>query len=270
MKGSIRKTGKQSWEIRVDVGKDPSTGKRRQKSISIRGTKKEAERKLAEIICQLESGSFVEPAKMTFGEYMERWLRDYVGMTVRETTRESYETLVRTHIVPALGHIPLSKLSPVHLQEFYARALENGRKDGRGGLSTRTVRYIHGLIHEALDRALKQGIVARNVADAAEPPRESKREIRPLKEEEVARLLAEIRDMRLLVPVTLAVLGGMRRGEVLGLRWEDVNLSTGEVYVRQSLDRITKKGLVVGEPKTARSRRRITLPPSAVEVLKKW
>src|SRR5262249_1889634 len=151
-------------------------------------------------------------------------------------TFQEYEGYVRGQITPALGHHPLAKLQPLHIQGFYSQALQNGRKRGGGGLSAQTVLHLHRILHRALEQAVKWQLLARNPCDAVEPPRPERKEMKVLDATLTLRLLDAARGGRLHMPILLAVTTGMRRGEVLALRWEDVDLQAGTLSVRQSLE----------------------------------
>ena len=166
----------------------------------------------------------------------------------------------------ALGSYLLPKLSPLHIQAFYSRALVEGRKNGKGGLSAQSVVHFHRLLHKAFAQALKWQLLARNPVQAVEPPRAERQEMRALDEDETASLLSLLGESRLYMPVMLAVTTGLRRGEILGLRWTNVDLATGNITVVQSLEQ-TKEGLRFKTPKTCRSRRSIVLPAITIEAL---
>ncbi|GAW91904.1 integrase protein [Calderihabitans maritimus] len=181
-------------------------GRRRQKWISVRkelglpkpATKKQAEELLIQKLKELQEGWFIEPSKMTLKEYLHRWLEDYGRTNLRQTTFESYETTIRLHIIPEIGNIPLANLKPAHLQKLYADKLKGGRADGKeGGLSPRTVRYIHAILKEALKHAVKWELVARSVAEAVDPPKERPKGQQSWTAEEVHRFLEAVKDHRL-------------------------------------------------------------------------
>ncbi len=260
--GSVYRRGN-VWWVQVEVGQDPATGKRKRHFKGGFRTKREAEAYKAQVLADLQRGAFVEPAKITVGEFLERWLRDYAEVSVRLSTLESYRALVRRHLIPTLGATPLAKLQPIHLQEMLARKQQEG-------LSPRSVRYLYSLMREALGHAVKWQLVGRNVAEAVDPPKLEKEERQVLTQEQAQALLDGITDLRLLVPVSLALLGGLRRGECLGLRWEDVDQEEGRIYVRQTLEYVPGKGLMFGRPKTAKSRRPVDLPPLAFAILRRW
>jgi integrase len=265
MKGSMRQRSAGSWELRFDMGVDAS-GKRQQKNVTFRGTKREAQAELNRILHELATGLYAAPSKMTVADYLTRWLKDYAGPKVAPKTFERYQEIVRIHLTPDLGHHALTAIRPLHIQAAYTKALESGRKDGKGGLSAQTVLHHHRILREALEQAVKWQLLARNPADAVEPPRPGQKEMNALDEEQTVRLLKAAEGTRLYVPVVLAIATGLRRGELLGLRWADLNLEAGTLTVNRTLQ-VTRKGISYKEPKTRRSRRTIPLPAFAVEVL---
>ena len=169
MKGHIRRRGKSSWAVVVFLGRDPS-GKQHRKWHAVRGTRRDAQRELARLINEFNTGAYIEPARMTVSEFLDRWLTDYAKPKVSPKTYERYQEMIDGHIRPALGSYLLPKLSPLHLQAFYGRALAEGRKDGKGGLSPQSVVHFHRLLHKAFDQALKWQLIARNPLLAVEPP----------------------------------------------------------------------------------------------------
>lgn len=266
MKGHIRKRGKESWSIIIDLGRD-ETGKRRQKWATVRGLRADAERELRRLLTSLDQGTFVEPNKLVVGEYLEQWLKNYAKSSVSGKTFERYADIVRSHLIPAFGSIPLLKLQPLHIQGYYTKALESGRRNGLGGLSAQTVLHHHRVLREALNRAIKWRLLIRNPADAVEPPKPEHKDMRALTETETAKLLERARSSKAYMPVLIAVTTGMRRGELLALRWKDVDLNNAGLSVRQSLEQ-TKEGLRFKQPKTTKGRRTIALPSLLVDALR--
>ena len=266
MKGHIRQRGPQSWAVVLDLGRDAS-GKRRQKWHTVRGTKKDAQRELARLLHELNTGAYVEPSRMTLSDYLDRWLEDYARPNVSGKTFERYEEIVRLHLKPALGHHTLSKLQPLHIALYYSEALASGRTDGSGGLSARSVLHHHRVLRAALHQAVKWLLLPRNPADAVDPPRPKHREMRALDEAATAKLLRAASESRLSLPVLLAVTTGLRRGEILGLRWQDIDFEKSSLAVRQSLEQ-TRDGLAFKQPKTSKGRRVVALPGLAVDALK--
>lgn len=268
MKGSLIQRGT-AWYAVVDLPRG-ADGKRKQKWHKLAArTKREAQQELAKLVADLARGTYVEPTRLTVAEYLERWLADYAKPNVAPKTFERYEGIVRNHLVPALGSVPLAKLQPLHIQEYYSRALQSGRRDRRpGNLSPTTVLHHHRLLREALGQAVRWQVIPRNPADAVEPPRPAAKELRVLTAEQVDRLLEVAKGTPLSMAILLAVATGMRRGEILALRWQDVDLEAGTISVRRALEQ-TRAGLRFKEPKTAGSRRVVVLPTFAVEVLRR-
>ncbi|HPQ16667.1 MAG TPA: site-specific integrase [Bryobacteraceae bacterium] len=267
MKGSLRKRGERSWEIRLYLGRDPKTGEELRQSISFKGPKKAAEAELARLVNQIETGAFLPPAKLTVSEFLDRW-REYIKTRVGTRTFERYASLIEHWIRPELGALPLAKLQPLHVQQLYNRALEGPRRDGRpGGLAPQSVLHIHRVLSEALKMAVRWQLAARNVCDAVEPPSVRQAEIQAIDESQTVFLLDAARGTRLYIPILLAVSCGLRRGEILALRWTDVDWVQGLLWVRRSVEQ-TRAGAAIKEPKSPRSRRSVALATVALEALK--
>jgi len=183
-------------------------------------------------------------------------------------TAKSYEMVIRKHIIPSIGRIPLKKLQPAQVQSYYTEMRKSGRTDGKGGLSNRTVLYHHRILHEALKHAMRLELVHRNVTDAVIPPKMEEYEAVTLTLEETAKLLEAAKQTRLYIPILLAISTGMRRGEVLGLRWKDVDLNRRTVRVVQILITDGQK-LLFTPPKTKKSKRTIDITDVLTQALKK-
>lgn len=267
MRGHIRRRGSRSWAVVIDIGRDRS-GKRRQQWHSVKGLKEDAENKLIELLRSLRTGEYVEPSKLTVEELLKQWLRDVAKASTSGKTYERYAEIVDTHLIPALGHHRLAKLQPLHIQEFYAEALRSGRRDGRGGLSRRSVVHLHRVLHLALRQAVRWQLLARNPAEAVDPPRPRPREMRVLDEDQMGQLLRLAVGTPFYVAVLLAVTTGMRRGEILALTWADIDFKAGNLVVTKSLEQ-TRAGLTIKAPKTAKGRRTIPLPGLAINALRR-
>jgi integrase len=266
MRGHIKKRGKDSYSVVVSVGRDPATGKYKYLWESVRGTKREAERRLSEVLSQIDNGTFTRPSKRTLAEYLDAWLKEYVWAELAPRTAEGYELVVRRHLIPALGQIALTGLKPEHIQHYQSEKLSRGRADGKGGLSPRTVRHHYMALHAALERAVKMGLVVRNAADAVSPPRFQRHQWQSLSEFGVGSVLEAARATPYYVLFYQALFTGMRRSELLALRWCDVDLVLGRIQVTRSLHQLRGGEVVIGSPKSERSRRPVSLPPSAVVV----
>lgn len=254
--GSIYKRDDGRWVASVTLGYDG--GKRKRKSF-YGDTRREVQAELTKALRDLQQGLPLADERQTLGAYLDRWLDEVAKPKIRAKTYHSYAQLIRLHLKPELGHVVLAKLSPQDVQEFLNRKLESG-------LSARTVQYLHALLRASLNRALKWGLVARNVAALVDPPRVESGEVTPLAPDQARQLLDALQSERLqaLFAVPLAV--GLRPGEALGLRWKDVNFTTGTLSVTRALQRIEGK-LQLVELKTRRSRRTIALPDVALAAL---
>lgn len=268
MQGHIRRRGRDSWAVVIDLGRDPGTGKRKQAWRSLKGTKRDAEALLVQLLHQRDMGVDQSPGKATVAEYLERWLRDYVQSSTAPRTFERYEQIVRCHLTPMLGSIPLGKLRPQHIQSCYSRSLQEGRADGtRRGLSAQTVLHHHRVLREALHHAVRWQLIARNPADAVAPPRPDRREMNVLDQDGVQCLLATCKDLEFHALVFVAIATGLRLGELLALRWSDVDLGARNLRVTRTLQHVNGRGLLFREPKTRSARRRVALSRETTSVL---
>jgi integrase len=265
----VRKRPKESWEIYLDIGLDPVTGKRLRHYETIKGSKKLAKQRLAELEVSIEKGSYIKPKRITLAEWLSNWLNGYVTTNCGIRTAQSYQSEVRRHLIPALGAIPLTQLQPQQLQNYYAHALSQGRVDGKGGLSARTVQYHHRILFEALSHAVKTGLLDRNVAEVVDPPRPEHKSMATLAPEDVPRFLKVARDTPYYLLFYTALYTGMRLGELLGLRWCDVDLDMAFLSVVQALYKRSGVCNMV-KPKSSHSRRRIALSPSLVLLLREY
>jgi integrase len=215
--------------------------------------------KLAKALSDRVDGLVFDAGAMTVGEYLDRWLQD-VRDTVRQGTHKRYEYAIKPHIKPALGRIKLKDLNPAQLRWFYRERLYSG-------LAPATVHKLHIVLHKALKAAVADGLIPRNVAAGVKLPRITREEIDPLRLEETRRLLDAARGDRLKALYVLALNTGMRQGELLALKWDDLDLERGVLRVRRTLTQVDK-GFALGEPKTKKSRRTIRLTASAVRALR--
>ena len=268
MRGGTRKRGT-TWTWHLGVV-EPATGRRRQLSKGGFRTKRAAQAALNEAMAALQAGTFVEPSRMTLGAFLtEQWLPT-VRAAVRPTTWTTYRIYAEAQVIPALGHVALQALTAAHLNRLYADLAEHGRRDGRGGLKPKSVRHIHVLLHKALSDAVRWGLAARNVADAADPPRIPRREGGVWSAEELRAYLGATREDRLAAMWLLFATTGMRRSELVGLPWRAVDLeaSPGRIAVVQVVVVVDRQPVVVAEAKTASSHRQLALDPFTVAGLK--
>lgn len=276
MQGHIRKrnhttkAGKVTvnWYVVVDLGRD-AEGKRRQKWHGGFRTRKQAEVARTKIVADLHHGTYTEPTKLTLREWVEdKWLPT-VQTQVKPSTFESYARNMRHHVLPTLGGRQLRDIGPGQLNALYATLLSEGRRNGPGGLSAKTVHYIHTIAHKALADAVDAGVLAANAADRAKPPRprtQSATELRFWTPEQLRSFLALVEGHRLEAAWHLSSMTGMRRGEVLGLRWADIDLGNGRAHVRHALVSVSYE-LIFSTPKN-HCARVIDLDPATADHLR--
>ena len=224
-------------------------------------TRKEAHEKLQKAMRDCQQGKLLANSKQTVRQYLEQWLEQAHHPSIRETTYHEHGILLRVHILPALGHVPLQRLTPQRIQAFYAKKLDEG-------LSTGYIQTMHAILHKALDNAVKWELVPRNVCDFVTAPRIVRHERQPLTPDQAQQLLQAAKDHRLEALLTVAITTGMRKGELLALRWVDINLNDGSLQVRRTVSYISGKGYIESEPKTQKGRRKIILPPVVLLALK--
>jgi integrase len=270
MKGSVVKRG-DSYSIVLEVEHDPITGRRRQKWTSGYKTKREAERALSEAVTAAHAGVYVEPTKQNLRDFVEDWIAA-IGPTLRPATLYSYDRNLRLHVLPRLGSVQLRRIDGGMLNSLYAQLLADGKQsNGGGGLSARSVRYVHTIVHRAFRDAVRWGRITRNPADAADPPRASataRPTMKTWSAEELRAFLDYTAEHRLHAAFVTLATTGMRRGETLGLRWCDVDLTAGRLSIVQTVIAVNHD-VRIGSPKTARGRRTVALDPGTIAELRR-
>lgn len=264
-RGYIRHRSKGSWQVQVFLGKNLETGKWSYHTETVRGSRDDAERKLTELLRQVDLGSFVRPLGLTVREYFEQWYLDHVRVHVGNRTCEGYRGNLDRYILPKLGEVLLDKLTSRHVQAMESSLLREGGKKGQG-LSSTTVLQVHRIVSCALKDAVRLGLLSRNVAELVKSPRVKRYEARALTWAEVRLLLDSIADSGRRMVVFLALQTGLRRSEFLGLQWRDIDLPTGVLTVRRALVKLPSGGMELSVPKSGRPRA-VALSPAAVEAL---
>lgn len=266
----LRKDGR--WEGRIVIGYNEK-GLPKTKNVTAKSKSEciEKLKKLKDEIGIIQKDR-VKP-DMPFGEWIDFWYRNYCKMRIKESTQEGYESRIYKHIIPSIGKIPLNELTQNDLQKFYNNLKKEGRlryRDSLGeGLSDRLVRECHTNCRTALQKAFDEGLIKKNPASACKIPPKKSREMQVLSKEEIERFLIQAKYDGYFEIFVLALSTGLRRGETLGLKWEDLNFETGELKIRRQVRR-TKGKLIVSEPKTEESVRNIILPMSIVNILKDY
>ena len=226
------------YEARYTEGFDPGTGKQIQRSISGK-TQKEVAQKLKAAIAALDTGTYIAPCKMTVGEWMDAWSKQYLG-GVKESTVAAYNATIRTHIKPGIGAVRIDALDTNLVQNFYNR-LREPTKD-RGAVSPKTVKNVHGILHKALQQAVANGYIRFNPTNACVLPRIEKKELQPLDEAETKLFLDAVKGHPLELLYTVTLFTGMREGEALGLTWDRVDFMRGTILISRQLQKEKKAG----------------------------
>jgi integrase len=251
MRGSIRERTPGHWAIILDLP-NPETGKRRRKWHSFRGTKREAQVECARLISEMSGGLYVDAEKITVRQFLERWL-EHIKPRVSPRTHERYGEIVRKNLNPLLGAVVLTKLRPMQISDAYGKALSVGRRDGMGGLAPSTVRYLHVILKASMGQAVRWQMLARNPVDAVDPPKIERSVMRTYDLDQTAELIDATRGTRMTITVMLAVLCGLRRGEIAALRWRNINLGAAQLAVTESAEQTTA-GVRCKQPKSGRGR----------------
>lgn len=226
------------YEARYTEGFDPGTGKQIQRSISGK-TQKEVAQKLKAAIAALDTGTYIAPCKMTVGEWMDAWSKQYLG-GVKESTVAAYKATIRTHIKPGIGAVRIDALDTNLVQNFYNR-LREPTKD-RDAVSPKTVKNVHGILHKALQQAVANGYIRFNPTNACVLPRIEKKELQPLDEAETKLFLDAVKGHPLELLYTVTLFTGMREGEALGLTWDRVDFMRGTILISRQLQKEKKAG----------------------------
>lgn len=255
--GSIHKREDGRWVATVNLGF--VNGKRKRKSFYGK-TRAEVAEQLTKALSDRDRGLPIATERQTVEQFLTAWLENTVKPKNAPRTSESYHAMCRLHIIPDLGRVQLHKLTPQQVQALMQRKLD-------AGPSPRTVAYMRSILRIALNQALKWGMVGRNVAALVDPPRQRRYEARPFTPEQARAFLAAVKGDRMEALYTVALSLGLRQGEALGVRWQDIDLENGTLTVRYQLQRYGGK-LHLSEPKTEKSRRTVSLPAVCVAALR--
>lgn len=258
MKGSLKKRSDGTWTLRYDLPRD--NGRRRQRTVTFKGTAKQAQAELAKLIHEVETGRHATSGGLTVAAFLEDWLR-HKQQQLAAATFEDYQWRISKYVNPSIGHIRLDALRPLHLQRWYDEELAAGR-------SIYIVNYNHRIIRSALTDAVRWQLMAVNPAKSTSPPRLPRVTQKTIRIDAARAVVDAARGTRYFAPVLLALWTGMRRSEILGLRWQDVDLDKGLLLVRQSLIVTMSNQIVFKSPKTRSSRRPIALSIFAIAGLR--
>lgn len=269
-KKTVTRSGKEYtyWEARYTAGIDPGTGKQIQRSITGK-TQKEVAQKLKAATASIDAGTYFESSKMALGEWLDIWIKEYLGNT-KPHTKKSYEGVIKNHIKPGIGAVGLSALTPVHVQK-----LINGIKNTKSGMedspvNPKTVKNVHGVLHSALSQAIQCGYIRNNPADRTILPKRTKAEINILEDQQIAHFLKAIEGHKYQYLYQVDLFTGMRESELLGLQWGDIDFEAKFLTVRRQLQYLggSHGGYQFATPKSNKPRL-IMLPDRAVEALRR-
>ncbi|WP_458411461.1 tyrosine-type recombinase/integrase [Schinkia sp. CFF1] len=272
--GNIEERGKNTYRLTVSGGYD-GQGKRikYRKTITV-SSRRKAEKELAKFVAEVANGQFIQPVKQTLKEFAEFWLDTYAKKNLKVSTSHGYEQMLKTRVYPALGHIPLDKLKPLHLQQFYSNLQEDGtRLDGKkGGLSARTVKHYHNCISSILQDAVEWQVLSINIAHNVKPPKPTEVEADFYTEEEVKAILCVIKDenFKYYVLFSLAITTGLRKGELLGLEWSNIDFENKQLEVKKTIMYRHGIGVYEDTPKSKSSKRTLSLSDTEVSLLQKY
>jgi integrase len=289
--GSLEKRGPKTWRLVVSCGMKGDQQIKKKKTVTVKNSceqsscrgcaklnscraRKEANKLLMEYALEIEKGLLIDSGKLTFADFVERWIRDYAESNLAPKTLFRYKQMLNSRIFPAMGHLKIKLIRPAHLLEFYSNLQEDGiRLDGKpGNLSNQTILHHHRLISTIFTAAVQWEVIASNPASKVKPPKVTKQQIDCFDEEMVKLLLIEAgkEPLKHNVLVHLAVFSGLRRGEIMGLTWSDISFETNTLTVRQASQYIPGQGQFTKDPKTETSKRILSLPPFLISMLKEY
>lgn len=259
--GTIRRRSDGRWEARFTTGFDPKTGKQVQRSVYGK-SQNEVRERLTKIACELDDGTYMEPAKEMVGEWLDVWLEMYVQHSVKPYTLDAYQRTCDNYLKPALGHVRLIALTAPQIQRFYNDLLVKEK------LSAKTIKNIHGILHRALDRAVQLGMIRMNPSNVCDLPRVRRKEIKPMEQAEISAFLKAIEGDRFELLYQVTLFTGMRQGEVLGLTWDCVDFERENLYINKQLGKTRKVGGSYALVPTKNSQSRvITVATSVMDLL---
>lgn len=270
MRGNITRRGPDSWRIRFDVGAHPD-GRRKVQSVTVRGTKRQAQAKLAELLHSVDKGTYVEPSKIAVVEHMRARLAQWKSsVSINGKTAERYGELIENQIAPfSIAGKMLQRLKPLDIEAWHTELRTSGRKDGTGGVSARTIGHAHRILSKALKEAVKFDLTVRNAAgrDGQRAPKVDAQEIEIVPADKIGDIVTKLHGRAIFPKAILALFTGMRRGEIAALRWRNVDLAGKVIAVRESIEETKEHGPQFKATKTKNGLRDITLPDIVVETL---
>jgi len=261
MAGSIIKRGN-SYRLAIPTGEKDDKGRYKYHWETF-STWTKADKRRTQLAYEIENGTYTNPGKLTLSDFLDKWVKDYVKPNLASRTSEVYEMNVNNHVKPVLGKHRIGLLNKSHVSKFYSDKLAEG-------LSAQTVVHFHTMLHKAMETAIEWGLVTRNVIDLVKPPRVTKPEMQVWTAQEVMIFLATAKDSNYYAMFHLVLFTGLRRSELLGLKWGDIDFEGKVLSVNRSLQQKTDQSFVLRPPKTAGSVRTIEFTPNSLEVTKQY
>lgn len=260
--GSIRQRSESSWELTIDLGLD-GQGRRQRKFVSVKGKRADAERKLRELLTALDRGLPINTQKITLGQWLEVWMAEHTIPNLRPNTQERYRGIIDRHIIPRLGHLSLTRVSPTDIKSLQSALTAEG-------MAAAGVELVHTVLSGAFKYAVALEILWRNPAQSVRPPTRPNKEVSSSEIGEVRQMLSVSRSLKepLYAALHLTAYTGLRRGEILGLKWSDLDYDHASITVQRALVRVRGLGLILQPTKTDGSRRRLDIDPDTVAVLR--
>lgn len=269
--GSYRKRGENSWELSVSSGKG-THGMRHRPTKTVKCKEKDVEKHLALFVAEVEKGQYIEPSKMTLEDFSKRWIRDYADKKLSPMTRAGYLARLDKRILPALGHLKLEQIKPLHLADFFSNLEEDGmRLDGKaGGMGVDSIIQCHRVLSSILKLAVSLQMIPENPCLRVKAPPPPKRNLSVWDENQTMAALVALQPKPLVMRtmITMAALTGLRRGEMLGLEWKHIDFAKRTARIVQVSQNVTGTGVITKEPKTAASTRLLALPEMVCSLLK--
>jgi integrase len=268
VRGHVRRRGRNSFEIKFEL--DRIGGQRQTRYKSFKGTRREAQAQLSRLLVEVQEGGHVEPSRLTVAEHVRVRVAQWrASGIISAKTAERYEELVKYQIAPFIGNRLLQKLRSQDIETWHTTLRTKGRQDGTGGVSARTIGHAHKILSKALREGVRHGLVLKNVASEERPPRTSIQKTEILSPEQVTALPGKLMGRPdLYGPVVTALFTGLRRGELLALRWRDVDLDRKILGVKEALEETVEHGIRRKTTKTKSGQREISLPDIVVETLR--
>jgi integrase len=271
VRGNITQRGKNSFRLKFDAGRDPATGKRNIQFHTFRGTKRQAQTKLAELIASVDKGGYIEPSQTTVAEFARARVDQWEATNdISARTAQRYRGLVEHQIVPHLGAMMLQKLRPLDIERWHSTLRNSGRMRGKGNLSARTIGHAHKVLGKALADAARNELISRNVARLRPPPKVADTTDEMAIIRDVPALVEKLQGRAVRLPALLGLLCGLRLGEMLGLRWGRVDLDSKVIKVRETLEQTKAHGIRFKPPKSRAGVRDVTMPDEVVEALREY